>query len=147
MGWWPAPKPRSMATSPRGSVRPRNIHCGAASAPRAAPNQSKSATPSPAARLAGCNSTPNLYRDFRDISRPESMSDLVPLRRTPGSARGRDGDRREEAPSPSAPLVYLETYGCQMNVADSDMVLGLLHGAGYARTQDPARADLILINT
>ena len=34
-----------------------------------------------------------------------------------------------------------------MNVADTDMVLGLLHRAGYGRTDDAARADLILINT
>jgi len=34
-----------------------------------------------------------------------------------------------------------------MNVADSDMVLGMLQRAGYGRTDDPARADLILINT
>jgi tRNA-2-methylthio-N6-dimethylallyladenosine synthase len=44
-------------------------------------------------------------------------------------------------------LAYVETYGCQMNVADTDMVLGLLQRAGYGRTEDPARADLILINT
>ena len=43
--------------------------------------------------------------------------------------------------------VYLETYGCQMNVADSDLMLGLLDRGGYARTDDPAAADLILINT
>ncbi len=34
-----------------------------------------------------------------------------------------------------------------MNVADSDMVLGMLHRAGYGRTDDAAHADLILINT
>jgi tRNA-2-methylthio-N6-dimethylallyladenosine synthase len=45
------------------------------------------------------------------------------------------------------PTVYVETYGCQMNVADTDMVLGLLAQAGYARTEDPAAADVILINT
>jgi tRNA-2-methylthio-N6-dimethylallyladenosine synthase len=45
------------------------------------------------------------------------------------------------------PTVYVETYGCQMNVADTDMVLGLLAQAGYARTEDPATADVILINT
>ncbi len=44
-------------------------------------------------------------------------------------------------------LAYVETYGCQMNVADTDMVLGMLQRAGYGRTEDPARADLILINT
>jgi tRNA-2-methylthio-N6-dimethylallyladenosine synthase len=45
------------------------------------------------------------------------------------------------------PTVYVETYGCQMNVADTDLVLGLLAQAGYERTQDPAGADVILINT
>ena len=45
------------------------------------------------------------------------------------------------------PTVYVETYGCQMNVADTEMVLGLLQQAGYARTLDPAGADVILINT
>jgi tRNA-2-methylthio-N6-dimethylallyladenosine synthase len=45
------------------------------------------------------------------------------------------------------PTVYVETYGCQMNVADTDMVLGLLAQSGYARTEDPAEADVILINT
>ena len=44
-------------------------------------------------------------------------------------------------------LAYVETYGCQMNVADSEIVLGLLQGAGYERTDDPAVADVILINT
>ncbi len=42
---------------------------------------------------------------------------------------------------------YVETYGCQMNVADTEMVVGLLQGAGYERTHDPAQADVILINT
>jgi tRNA-2-methylthio-N6-dimethylallyladenosine synthase len=42
---------------------------------------------------------------------------------------------------------YVETYGCQMNVADTEMVVGLLQGVGYERTQDPAQADVILINT
>lgn len=45
------------------------------------------------------------------------------------------------------PTVYVETYGCQMNVADTDMVLGLLQQAGYQRTLDPSGADVILINT
>ena len=45
------------------------------------------------------------------------------------------------------PTVYVETYGCQMNVADTDLVLGLLERAGYERTTNPACADVILINT
>jgi tRNA-2-methylthio-N6-dimethylallyladenosine synthase len=43
--------------------------------------------------------------------------------------------------------VYIETYGCQMNVADTETVFGLLGGEDYERTDDPAKADLILINT
>ncbi|MBI4419843.1 MAG: tRNA (N6-isopentenyl adenosine(37)-C2)-methylthiotransferase MiaB [Gemmatimonadetes bacterium] len=43
--------------------------------------------------------------------------------------------------------VYLETYGCQMNVADSELIQGLLAREGYAVTADPAAADLLLVNT
>jgi len=43
--------------------------------------------------------------------------------------------------------VYLETYGCQMNVADSELVKGLLARDGYVTTDDPAAADLLLVNT
>ncbi|MGN6390941.1 MAG: tRNA (N6-isopentenyl adenosine(37)-C2)-methylthiotransferase MiaB [Gemmatimonadales bacterium] len=43
--------------------------------------------------------------------------------------------------------VYIETYGCQMNVADSELLFGLLDGAGYARADDPADADVMLVNT
>jgi tRNA-2-methylthio-N6-dimethylallyladenosine synthase len=45
------------------------------------------------------------------------------------------------------PRVYIETYGCQMNVADSDLLAGVLGRAGYARTGDPAEADVVLVNT
>ena len=41
----------------------------------------------------------------------------------------------------------LLTYGCQMNVADSERMAGLLEKIGYTLTDDAARADLILINT
>ena len=43
--------------------------------------------------------------------------------------------------------VYLETYGCQMNVADSELMLGVLARAGYARSDTPEGADLMLLNT
>ncbi len=43
--------------------------------------------------------------------------------------------------------VYVETYGCQMNVADTELLLGHLGRGGYARTDDPAAADVILLNT
>lgn len=43
--------------------------------------------------------------------------------------------------------VYIETYGCQMNLADSELLLGHLKASGFARTDDPGRADVILLNT
>ncbi len=43
--------------------------------------------------------------------------------------------------------VYIETYGCQMNVADSEIVLGLLTEAGTSLTDDAREADVILVNT
>jgi tRNA-2-methylthio-N6-dimethylallyladenosine synthase len=45
------------------------------------------------------------------------------------------------------PRLYVETYGCQMNVADSDLILGVLGAQGYERTDDPAAADVLLVNT
>ncbi len=43
--------------------------------------------------------------------------------------------------------VYIETYGCQMNVADSELLFGLLGRDGYVRAADPAGADVMLVNT
>ena len=43
--------------------------------------------------------------------------------------------------------VYIETYGCQMNVADTEVVFSLLGKEGYVRTEDMAEADVILANT
>jgi len=46
-----------------------------------------------------------------------------------------------------APAIYLETYGCQMNFADAELILGHVGDSGYVRTTDPAAADVILLNT
>lgn len=43
--------------------------------------------------------------------------------------------------------LYLETYGCQMNVHDSEKAIHALSGSGYEKTDDPLQADLILLNT
>ncbi len=43
--------------------------------------------------------------------------------------------------------VYLETYGCQMNVADSELIVGALGRAGYEPTESPEEADVLLVNT
>ena len=43
--------------------------------------------------------------------------------------------------------VYIETYGCQMNVSDSELMLGKLTASGYDAVDLPEEADVILVNT
>ena len=76
------------------------------------------------------------------------MSDgLVQLRPSAASASANAARATATATATAAPRVYVETYGCQMNVADSNLILGLFTGDGYARTDRPEDADLILLNT
>lgn len=58
------------------------------------------------------------------------MNLLKPLTATPGDKK-----------------VYIETYGCQMNVNDSEVVLSILQDCGYRYTEQIEQADLILANT
>src|SRR5579864_3101346 len=43
--------------------------------------------------------------------------------------------------------LYMETFGCQMNVLDSELVLGQLRAQGYEAVEDRDAADVILYNT
>src|ERR1044071_1465938 len=49
--------------------------------------------------------------------------------------------------SDTRPTVYIETYGCQMNVSDSELMLGSLEAHGYRSVDGPDGADVILLNT
>ncbi len=51
------------------------------------------------------------------------------------------------APAPGAPRVFVETYGCQMNVADSDLIGSVLADAGYGQAARADEADVIIVNT
>ena len=42
---------------------------------------------------------------------------------------------------------HIHTYGCQMNVADSELVESILIDQGYSNSNDPSKADAIFINT
>ena len=53
----------------------------------------------------------------------------------------------KSASSLSEKRVYIETYGCQMNVADSEVVASIMQMDGYHLTEDPELADAVLINT
>ena len=79
------------------------------------------------------------------------MSKLVQIRSTHGpvghaAAAPSVTDGAETIP-PTGPRVYLETLGCQMNEADSAIIMGQLRARGYRRVDDPAAADVILLNT
>jgi len=66
---------------------------------------------------------------------------LVQIRTSRGATGG------GTTPAADAPRVYVETHGCQMNVADSDLLIGILAGAGYARVERAEDADVVVVNT
>ncbi|TBR30542.1 MAG: tRNA (N6-isopentenyl adenosine(37)-C2)-methylthiotransferase MiaB, partial [Reyranella sp.] len=43
--------------------------------------------------------------------------------------------------------VFIRTYGCQMNVYDSDRMADVLRPLGYALADAPEQADLVVLNT
>ena len=49
--------------------------------------------------------------------------------------------------NPKLKQLYIETYGCQMNVNDSEVVLSVLQNNGYALCDKIADASLVLVNT
>ncbi len=65
-----------------------------------------------------------------------------PLRRIPGAVTTKS---REIAMNTRK--VYIETYGCQMNLADTELLIGLLKPHGYEPTKTVDHADVILLNT
>ncbi|NXQ41085.1 CK5P1 protein, partial [Catharus fuscescens] len=67
------------------------------------------------------------------------------------AAAGQPGPSPELPPepgyTPGAPKVYLETYGCQMNVNDTEIAWAILQKSGYARTKKLDEADVVLLVT
>lgn len=58
-----------------------------------------------------------------------------------------DAPKQVSATAPGKRKVYLETYGCQMNVSDSEIVASVLKSEGYGLTHNVEEADVVLINT
>lgn len=69
---------------------------------------------------------------------------LIELKR-----RGRpaDGSRHCDPVLPVTRRVFIETYGCQMNIADSEIMAGALAERGYMTVDSPEKADVIIVNT
>jgi tRNA-2-methylthio-N6-dimethylallyladenosine synthase len=80
----------------------------------------------------------------------ESLATKVHDEARQGEARGRDSDRTLEELAPVGmpqKKFYIESYGCQMNFADSEIVASILQESGFGATRNFAEADLILLNT
>ena len=59
----------------------------------------------------------------------------------------RQGEALMTDDHPGTKKVYIESYGCQMNFSDSEIVASILNEQGYATTDSPEEADLVLLNT
>ncbi len=78
------------------------------------------------------------------------MTDLVQLRRSDEEAipeAGTAAGAADDGVRPVSRKVYIETYGCQMNINDTELMAGVLADAGYLRVDEPEGADVILVNT
>ena len=79
----------------------------------------------------------------------------VPPARTLNPVTLLDSDSRQSAevlpaagPAPDRPRTYqVRTFGCQMNMHDSERIAGLLEAAGYVRAADDEPADVVVFNT
>ncbi|MCL7975252.1 MAG: hypothetical protein M8835_11925, partial [marine benthic group bacterium] len=64
----------------------------------------------------------------------------------------RPQDRRTESAPAKAPVpltrrAYIETYGCQMNVSDTELMAGVLGESGCRSADRPELADVVILNT
>ena len=71
----------------------------------------------------------------------------IPVKQIDESRQGEPFQRKEDRPFDASGLYYIESYGCQMNFSDSEIVASILSDAGMHHTTDYHRADVILINT
>jgi tRNA-2-methylthio-N6-dimethylallyladenosine synthase len=55
--------------------------------------------------------------------------------------------RRLRHPDGTPKRAYVETYGCQMNISDGELMQGVLESGGWELTDSPERADVVLVNT
>ena len=70
----------------------------------------------------------------RDINKPDIVK--------------RDGAKADDAaPNTNTKKVFIKTYGCQMNVYDSERMADVLGPIGYAPVEEPNHADLVILNT
>jgi len=92
---------------------------------------------------------PELHHFIRASKTGEPLEEVV---KSPAAGAGSPTEMSMQQASASAYMqearsVYIETYGCQMNVSDTEIVMAVLQASGYTRTDDVESADVILANT
>ena len=82
-----------------------------------------------------------------------SLKDFMRMQRSAGAERGGaapavgQGDPQPQVDAVRGLQFHVETYGCQMNTADSEIVTAVLTGAGLVAAADEKSADVVLLNT
>lgn len=82
-----------------------------------------------------------MERSIQDVEMPQR---LIELKRR---ERPTDGIRRRAPDLPVTRRAFIETYGCQMNIGDSEIMAGALAEQGYVTVDSPEKADVIVVNT
>ena len=68
------------------------------------------------------------------------MSDMLTIEKQPFS-------KQKEVKKTPIKKFFIETFGCQMNVADSELIIAMLNDRGFKMSNTPENSDLIFINT
>jgi hypothetical protein len=97
--------------------------------------------------LGGEAITDALRRSAREMLEERSGQAPRQRRRAGRSIRAGESERAKAKVLVMARKYLIETFGCQMNVHDSERMAGLLEQAGYESTDDAADADVVVINT
>ncbi|KAL6094256.1 hypothetical protein STEG23_034411 [Scotinomys teguina] len=83
----------------------------------------------------------------RNPSKSSTIKGVIPIDETQGASRDDGGTSPGLISELITEAVYLETYGCQMNVNDTEIAWSILQKSGYLRTSSLQEADVILLVT
>jgi tRNA-2-methylthio-N6-dimethylallyladenosine synthase len=84
---------------------------------------------------------------FAPLNDMEKLIDNLEILSSEGSENCEIMHVSAEKNSGSARKLYIESYGCQMNYSDSEIVASILEKEGFDTTSDPSKADIIFLNT
>src|ERR1044072_2991411 len=77
----------------------------------------------------------------------EILADLLPVKELVEERQGEAYAPFAQDPNQYDKKFYIESYGCQMNFSDSEIVASILQGEGFGATRNYLEADLVLLNT